>query len=275
MLEQIREPLLAWYRENKRSLPWREDPTPYHVWVSEIMLQQTRVEAVKEYYARFLFALPEVKDLAECPEERLLKLWEGLGYYNRVKNMQKAAREVMEQYDGRLPADYEKLLKLPGIGRYKAGGGGALGLPAGNRQLYGRRCGVYCLRNTKTCGRWKCTSGNHQNYGKSRGHPEAVYEEKDGRGSSGNYAKGLSGGFQSEFNGTGSYGLRTKWYGKVPVLSGSPGMSGLCTWHGNGVSKKGSEKAAENRRKNGSGDSERSGICHFQTSSKGASGRAL
>ena len=121
MLEQIREPLLSWYKENKRSLPWREDPTPYHVWISEIMLQQTRVEAVKEYYARCLFALPEVKDLAECPEERLLKLWEGLGYYNRVKNMQKAAREVMEQYDGRLPADYEKLLKLPGIGSYTAG----------------------------------------------------------------------------------------------------------------------------------------------------------
>lgn len=121
MLEQIVEPLLIWYEKNKRSLPWRDEPTPYHVWISEIMLQQTRVEAVKGYYARFIEALPEIKDLAECPEERLLKLWEGLGYYNRVKNMQKAAREVMEFYDGKLPADYEKLLSLSGIGSYTAG----------------------------------------------------------------------------------------------------------------------------------------------------------
>ena len=121
MLEQIREPLLAWYRENKRQLPWREEPTPYHVWVSEIMLQQTRVEAVKEYYTRFLQALPEVKDLAQCPEEQLLKLWEGLGYYNRVRNMQKAAIEIVEKYGGVMPADYEKILALPGIGSYTAG----------------------------------------------------------------------------------------------------------------------------------------------------------
>lgn len=121
MLEQIVEPLLIWYEKNKRSLPWRDESTPYHVWISEIMLQQTRVEAVKGYYARFIEALPEIKDLAECPEERLLKLWEGLGYYNRVKNMQKAAREVMEFYDGKLPADYEKLLSLSGIGSYTAG----------------------------------------------------------------------------------------------------------------------------------------------------------
>lgn len=121
MLEQITEPLLVWYRENKRTLPWRQEPTPYHVWISEIMLQQTRVEAVKAYYARFTEALPEIADLAQCPQEKLLKLWEGLGYYNRVKNMQKAAVQVMEQYEGRLPADYEKLLKLPGIGSYTAG----------------------------------------------------------------------------------------------------------------------------------------------------------
>lgn len=121
MLEQIAEPLLQWFDENKRILPWRQDPTPYHVWISEIMLQQTRVEAVKSYYARFTEALPGVADLAACPQERLLKLWEGLGYYNRVKNMQKAAIEVMEKYEGVLPADYEKLLKLPGIGSYTAG----------------------------------------------------------------------------------------------------------------------------------------------------------
>ena len=115
------EPLLAWYQLNKRSLPWREQVTPYRVWVSEIMLQQTRVEAVKPYYARFMEALPDIKDLAECPEEKLLKLWEGLGYYNRVRNMQIAAQTVMEQFGGEIPADYEQILSLKGIGSYTAG----------------------------------------------------------------------------------------------------------------------------------------------------------
>ena len=100
-LEKIVEPLLEWFSQNARSLPWREHPAPYEVWVSEIMLQQTRVEAVKPYFARFLKALPTIKDLAGCPEEQLLKLWEGLGYYNRVRNMQAAARTVVAS--GRLP----------------------------------------------------------------------------------------------------------------------------------------------------------------------------
>lgn len=115
------EPLLSWFGENARKLPWREEVTPYRVWVSEIMLQQTRVEAVKPFFERFMKRLPDVKSLAECPEEELLKLWEGLGYYNRVRNMQKAAIQVMEKYNGELPADYEKLLKLKGIGSYTAG----------------------------------------------------------------------------------------------------------------------------------------------------------
>lgn len=113
--------LLHWFEYNRRILPWREDPTPYHVWVSEIMLQQTRVEAVKGYYDRFLTYLPEIKDLAQATEETLLKLWEGLGYYNRVRNMQKAALVIMEQYDGEMPGNYEKLRGLPGIGDYTAG----------------------------------------------------------------------------------------------------------------------------------------------------------
>ncbi len=113
--------LLHWYEFNRRILPWREDPTPYHVWVSEIMLQQTRVEAVRGYYDRFLTCLPEVAALAEAKEETLLKLWEGLGYYNRVRNMQKAARILMEQYNGQMPADYERIRALPGIGDYTAG----------------------------------------------------------------------------------------------------------------------------------------------------------
>lgn len=113
--------LLHWYDYNRRILPWREDPTPYHVWVSEIMLQQTRVEAVRGYYDRFLASLPDVKALAEAEEEVLLKLWEGLGYYNRVRNMQKAARILAERYGGEMPADYETIRSLPGIGDYTAG----------------------------------------------------------------------------------------------------------------------------------------------------------
>ena len=121
VLEQISDPLLAWYDRGHRILPWREDATGYHVWLSEIMLQQTRVEAVKPYYERFLKILPDISSLAGANEDVLLKLWEGLGYYNRVRNMQKAAKLVMEEYGGRLPEDYEELCKLPGIGSYTAG----------------------------------------------------------------------------------------------------------------------------------------------------------
>ncbi|MCD7813228.1 MAG: A/G-specific adenine glycosylase [Lachnospiraceae bacterium] len=180
LLTQLQKPLISWFEENARVLPWREHPFPisgqvvgserseqplslvkldhsertpglaeqehseqapgfarsdrserahkgaqpdraYAVWVSEIMLQQTRVEAVKPYYLRFMDTLPDIRALAECPEDALLKLWEGLGYYSRVRNMQKAARVVMEQYEGRLPGKYEELLALPGIGSYTAG----------------------------------------------------------------------------------------------------------------------------------------------------------
>lgn len=117
----IPKPLLKWYDMEKRSLPWREEPTPYHVWVSEIMLQQTRVEAVKPYYKRFMESLPDIESLAEAEEEKLLKLWEGLGYYNRVRNMQLAAKQIMELYAGKMPDEYEKLLGLKGIGSYTAG----------------------------------------------------------------------------------------------------------------------------------------------------------
>ncbi|MFR2561315.1 MAG: A/G-specific adenine glycosylase [Anaeromassilibacillus sp.] len=120
-MEAIVEPLLEWYGRNARSLPWREEPAPYRVWVSEIMLQQTRAEAVKPYVARFLTELPDVPALASAPEQQLMKLWEGLGYYSRARNLQKAARVMVEQYGGTLPADYDALLKLPGIGPYTAG----------------------------------------------------------------------------------------------------------------------------------------------------------
>lgn len=120
-LKEIVTPLLEWYDGHARVLPWREDPAPYRVWVSEIMLQQTRVEVVKPYFERFLKELPTIRDLAEASEDRLMKLWEGLGYYNRVRNMQRAARELTEACDGRMPADFDRILKLPGIGSYTAG----------------------------------------------------------------------------------------------------------------------------------------------------------
>ena len=120
-MQRIVEPLLAWYKENKRELPWRKDSNPYHVWISEIMLQQTRVEAVKGYYARFLERLPELRDLAEVSEDELMKLWQGLGYYNRARNLQKAAQMIMQEYQGEFPKKYELLLMLPGIGEYTAG----------------------------------------------------------------------------------------------------------------------------------------------------------
>ena len=120
-LENIAAPLLAWYDQHARILPWREAPSPYRVWVSEIMLQQTRVEAVKPYFERFVGELPGIRELAEAPEDRLLKLWEGLGYYNRVRNMQKAARILVEEYGGEMPRDFDAVLALPGIGSYTAG----------------------------------------------------------------------------------------------------------------------------------------------------------
>ena len=120
-LSKLPERLLPWFRENRRDLPWRRDREPYHVWLSEIMLQQTRVEAVKGYYSRFLARLPDIAALANVPETELLKLWEGLGYYSRARNLQKAARVIMEQHGGVFPRDYQAIRALPGIGDYTAG----------------------------------------------------------------------------------------------------------------------------------------------------------
>ena len=120
-LRQIVEPLQNWFGKNARVLPWREKPIAYYVWISEIMLQQTRVEAVKPYFDRFIRELPDVKSLAECPEDKLLKLWEGLGYYNRVRNLKIAANQILDEYGGVIPEEYDELLKLKGIGHYTAG----------------------------------------------------------------------------------------------------------------------------------------------------------
>ena len=121
ILQKLPGAILPWYQVNKRDLPWRKDKEPYHVWISEIMLQQTRVEAAKGYYARFLTALPTVADLAVCDDELLHKLWEGLGYYSRVRNLKKCARVLMEEYGGKFSQSYWEILALPGIGEYTAG----------------------------------------------------------------------------------------------------------------------------------------------------------
>ncbi|MCI8525226.1 MAG: A/G-specific adenine glycosylase [Oscillospiraceae bacterium] len=121
LFEQLPGALLPWYDAGHRDLPWRRDREPYHVWLSEIMLQQTRVEAVRGYYARFLAALPDIPALAAADPDVLHKLWEGLGYYARVRNLQRAAQVILEQHQGQFPADYDAVRALPGIGDYTAG----------------------------------------------------------------------------------------------------------------------------------------------------------
>lgn len=125
-LSKIVSPLLKWYDSNARILPWRENPEPYAVWISEIMLQQTRVEAVKPYFDRWMKALPNLSSLANATEAEVLKLWEGLGYYSRVRNIHRTAKLVLEKYGGRLPSSFEELLSLPGIGEYTAGAVGSI-----------------------------------------------------------------------------------------------------------------------------------------------------
>lgn len=120
-IQHFSMPLLEWYDQNKREMIWRDHYDPYYVWLSEIMLQQTRIEAAKEYFVRFTSELPDIVKLAQVSEERLMKLWEGLGYYNRARNLKKAAEIVVRDYGGKLPADFDALLSLPGIGPYTAG----------------------------------------------------------------------------------------------------------------------------------------------------------
>ena len=121
ILTDLPRVLLPWYRVNRRDLPWRQDREPYHIWLSEIMLQQTRVEAVKGYYTRFLSVLPTIEALSACDDDLLHKLWEGLGYYSRVRNLKKAAGVIMDRHGGVFPKTYEEIITLPGIGEYTAG----------------------------------------------------------------------------------------------------------------------------------------------------------
>ena len=115
------ETLCAWYEKNRRTLPWRDTGDPYDVWLSEIMLQQTRIEAVREKFIAFRRELPDIASLAACDEDRLMRLWEGLGYYSRARNLRKCAQVLMQEYGGRLPEEADELRKLPGIGPYTAG----------------------------------------------------------------------------------------------------------------------------------------------------------
>lgn len=130
-LDALPQLLLPWYARHARDLPWRQDQEPYHIWLSEIMLQQTRVEAVRSYYSRFLAALPDVAALAAADSEQINKLWEGLGYYSRARNLHRAAREIVSRYQGVFPTDFDAIRALPGIGDYTAGAIGsiAFGLP--------------------------------------------------------------------------------------------------------------------------------------------------
>ena len=120
-LKEIVQPIVKWYQAQEKTLPWKQDKDPYHVWISEIMLQQTRIEAVKKYYIRFMKQLPTIQDVANASEEQLLKLWEGLGYYSRVRNIKKAAIQIIQENQGKMPTNYKELLKMPGIGDYTAG----------------------------------------------------------------------------------------------------------------------------------------------------------
>ena len=120
MTNIIQDTLINWYAENRRDLPWRHDPTPYLVWLSEVILQQTRVNQGMDYYLRFVERWPTVSDLAKASEEEVLKMWQGLGYYSRARNLHKCARQVVEQHGGQFPADFEQLKQLQGIGNYTA-----------------------------------------------------------------------------------------------------------------------------------------------------------
>lgn len=142
-MKDIFSAIIEWHKINRRSMPWRDDPTPYHVWLSEIMLQQTRIEAVIPYYHRFLSALPTIKDLSECDDDKLMKLWQGLGYYSRARNLKKSAIIIERDFCGELPADRKLLTSLPGIGDYTAGAISSISFHLGEPAVDGNVLRVY------------------------------------------------------------------------------------------------------------------------------------
>jgi A/G-specific adenine glycosylase len=120
-INQFQEDFLTWYQQEKRNLPWRYNQDPYRIWISEIMLQQTRVDTVIDYFYRFMDQFPTIQDLANAPEDKLLKVWEGLGYYSRARNLQAAAKQIMEEFNGKFPTTVEDIRTLKGVGPYTAG----------------------------------------------------------------------------------------------------------------------------------------------------------
>ncbi len=144
VLMQDIQNLLLWYQQNKRDLPWRANTEPYRVWISEIMAQQTRISAVIPYFNRFVQRVPDIKSLANLPQDELMKLWEGLGYYSRARNLQAAAKTVVEKYDGVFPSDYNDILSLPGIGEYTASAIGSISFGIPTPVVDGNVLRVFC-----------------------------------------------------------------------------------------------------------------------------------
>ena len=141
---ELRRSLLRWYRRHRRDLPWRRTDDPYAVWVSEVMLQQTRVVTARGYYERFLARFPTVTDLAVAEESEVLKLWEGMGYYSRARNLHRAARAVVADHDGRLPDSYAGLIDLPGVGPYTAAAVSSIAFDRPHPALDGNVTRVLC-----------------------------------------------------------------------------------------------------------------------------------
>ena len=144
LIKQDVEKLLTWYQQNKRDLPWRQNTDPYRVWISEIMAQQTRISAVIPYFNRFVQRVPDVFSLANLPQDELMKLWEGLGYYSRARNLQAAAKVIVDQYGGVFPSDYDSILSLPGIGEYTASAIGSISFDIPAPVVDGNVLRVFC-----------------------------------------------------------------------------------------------------------------------------------
>ena len=229
-------PLLAWYDTHARVLPWRGNPAPYRVWISEIMLQQTRVEAVKPYFERFLAELPDLEALAAAPEDVLLKLWEGLGYYNRVRNLRKAAKAILERYGGVFPSSCEELMSLPGIGEYTAGALASISFGGSSR--------IHCRRAVLSRGGRQCIARDCTCHGKSRGCDERQGAWRDRL----TPESGLSGGalrrFYAEPDGTRRDGLSAERRTEMRGMSACGALPRFQEWDRFRTSRQDEEESA-------------------------------